>query len=341
MTRAGALWQTWPPMGRTLSVLVSVAKATLLEGLQQPAVLLLSLACMELAALQPVLQLHAFGEAGRLARDCGMALLLVSGVLSAALVAGFGLAGEIRDGTAAAALAKPAGRGAFLVGKFLGAAGVAAVGCWCAFWETLLAVRTSQAVVETATFYGSVRDTLCGTLSVAAPLAALALAAALDIRSRRRFGLWFFVFSAALLPLAALVLGFFDRTGAWTGFSGWSPGLDARLVPPALLLFSLLCAFCALATALGTRLQTGSALAVSFLVLFLGFLADGARADWGAAGEVLYALVPDVQSFWRADELARGGRIAWRDVAGGCLCAFSWIVLVLSLGHLSFRNKDL
>ncbi|MBQ9726698.1 MAG: hypothetical protein IJV65_04245 [Kiritimatiellae bacterium] len=326
-------------MKRALSVVFGVARTTLLEGLQQPAVLLLALSCMELTALQPVLQLHTFGEEGRLARDCGMAFFLVFGVLVSALVAGSGLAAEIRDGTAATALAKPAGRASFLAGKFLGALGVVAAFGWCSFWEVLLAVRTSEAVVETAKFYGAVRDSLCGLLSVGAPLAALALAAALDIRSRRRFGLWFFVFSAALLPLAAALLGFFDRTGAWTG--AWSPGLDARLVPLGVLLFSLLAAFCALATALTTRLQTGSALALSFLVLFLGFLADGARGDWGAAGRLLYALVPDVQSFWLADELARGGRIAWRAVAGGCACALSWTVFALSLGYLSFRNKDL
>lgn len=328
-------------MKRTLTALFSVAKATLLEGLQQPAVLLLALSCLELTALQPVLQLHTFGEEGRLARDCGMGLMLVFGVLAAALVAGSTLAAEIRDGTAATALAKPAGRGAFLVGKFLGAAGVVLVFCWCSLWETLLAVRTSEAMVETATFYGAARDALCGLLSVAAPPAALALAAWLDIRSRRRFGLWFFVFAAALLPLAAGLLGFFDRTGGWLGPAGWAPGLDARLVPLALLVFALLACFCALATALTTRLQTGSALALSFLVLFLGFLADGAREDWGAAGRVLYALVPDVQSFWLADRLAGGGRIAWREVAGGCACAFFWIAAALSLGHLSFRDKDL
>ena len=328
-------------MKRALTALFSVAKATLLEGLQQPAVLLLALACMELTALQPVLQLHTFGEEGRLTRDCGMGFFLVFGVLAAALTAGFTLAAEIRDGTAATALAKPAGRAAFLLGKFLGAVGVVFALCWCSLWEVLLAVRTSEATVQTERFYGAVRDPLCGLLSVGAPLLALALAALLDIRARRRFGLWFFAFAAGLLPLAAGLLGFFDRLGGWVGLGGWSPGLDARLVPLAILLFALLCAFCALATALTTRLQAGSALALSFLVLFLGFLADGARAGWGAAGRVLYALVPDVQSFWLADELARGGRIAWREVAGGCLYAFSWIVFALSLGHLSFRNKDL
>ncbi len=328
-------------MKRTLVALFAVAKATLLEGLQQPAVLLLALACMELTALQPVLQLHAFGEEGRLARDCGMGFFLVFGVLAAALVAGSALAAEIRDGTAATAVAKPAGRAAFFLGKFAGAVGVVAAVCWCSLWETLLAVRTSEAVVETERFYGSVRDSLCGLLSVGAPLAALALAALLDVRARRRFGLWFFAFAAVLLPLAAGLLGFFDRIGGWNGFGGWSPGLDARLVPLAVLLFALLCAFCALSTALTTRLQAGSAAAFSFLVLFLGFLADGARADWGFAGKALYALVPDVQSFWLADELAHGGRIAWREVAGGCFCAFSWIVFALSLGYVSFRNKDL
>ena len=79
-------------MRKRLSALFAVARATLLEGLQQPVTLLLALTCFELTVLQPLVQLHTFGEPGRLTRDCGMACLLVFGVAVAAFTAGFTLA---------------------------------------------------------------------------------------------------------------------------------------------------------------------------------------------------------------------------------------------------------
>lgn len=327
-------------MRRVFGTIRPVAVSTAIEGLQQPVVMLLSLACFVLVALQPVVQMHVFGEYGRLTRDCGMGFLLVFGVLVAAFVAGSTLAAEIRDGTAATALAKPVSRPAFLVGKFLGSCAALAVFAWCQTWATLLACRTAEAWVETASSAGERRDALCALLSLAVPALALGLAALVNARTRRRFGLWFFVFLAALPPLAAAALGLFARDGTWLGLSAWSPGLDARVVPLAVQLFCLLAAFCALATALTTRLATGPAVALSFLVLLLGFLADAAAAG-GAGGKLLYALVPDAQHFWTADALARGGTIPLSHTLRAALCAATWCAGVLALGCVSFRKKDL
>lgn len=327
-------------MRKRLAALFAVARSTLLEGLQQPVTLLLALTCFEMTVLQPLVQLHTFGEPGRLTRDCGMACLLVFGVAVAAFTAGFTLAAEIRDGTAATALAKPVPRPVFLLGKFLGSCAVAAVFAWGQTWATLLAVRTAEAYVETAHRVGFVRDALCGGLSVAVPAVALALAALVNALTRRRFALWFFGATSLLAPLLSLALGFVGRDGAWTGAAGWTWASDARIVPLALLLFALLCVFCALATAFSTRLPTGPALALSFLLLFLGFLTDGESFS-GPVGSCVRAAVPDVQNFWLADALADGGRIAPSHVARVGVYAAGYVAFVLSLGLLSFRNKDL
>ena len=329
-----------PAMRRVFGTIRPVAASTAIEGLQQPVVLLLSLACFVLVALQPVVQLHTFGDSARLARDCGMGFLLVFGILVASFTAGSTLAAEIRDGTAATALAKPVSRPAFLVGKFLGSCAVVAVFAWCQTWAVLLAQRTAEAWVETARTASDRRDALCALLSLAAPALALALAAFVNARTRRRFGLWFFAFLAALPPIAAALLGLFARDGSWLGPSAWSPALDPRVVPLALQLLFLLAVFSALATALTTRLATGPAVALSFLVLLLGFLADGAAAG-GPAGKLLYALVPDAQHFWTADALARGGTIPAAHTLRAALYAATYCAAVLALGCVSFRKKDL
>ena len=269
-----------------------------------------------------------------------MGFLLVFGVLVAAFTAGSTLAAEIRDGTAATALAKPVSRPAFLVGKFLGSCAVAAVFAWCQTWAVLFAQRTAEAWVETAKTAGDRRDALCALLSLVVPALALGLAALVNARTRRRFGLWFFAFLAALPPLAAALLGLFARDGSWLGLAGWRLGLDLRVVPLAFQLLLLVAVFCAIATALTTRLATGPAVALSFLVLMLGFLADGAAAG-GPAGRLLYALVPDAQHFWTADALARGGTIPLARTAGAALYAAAYCTAVLALGCISFREKDL
>ena len=91
-------------MFRTLKTGIAVAVATALEGLQQPVCLLLAFTAVELTILVPLVQLFSFGEGGRLARDSGLAILLVGGMLLAAFTSGSTLAREIASGTVAAAI---------------------------------------------------------------------------------------------------------------------------------------------------------------------------------------------------------------------------------------------
>ncbi|MGI5869536.1 MAG: hypothetical protein ACOX9C_08865 [Kiritimatiellia bacterium] len=329
-------------MSRTLKSGAAVAVATALEGLQQPICLLLTFVAVESTILVPLVQLFSFGEGGRLARDSGLAILLVAGVLLAAFISGSTLAREISSGTVAAAVSKPVPRWVFLLGKFAGAALVVLLFCWIETIAILLAERSSEHYLETETMVGHIRDTRCGLLAMAAPVLALAKAAFVNWRFRWRFGLWFFVFLAIIQTLLVAVIGLFGRDGAWLGFGGHAPALDFRIVPAAALIAMLLGIFCALATALSTRLQTGAAVAASFAVLFVGFLAD--RHFGGAAGalpRLLYAVVPDVQHFWVVDSLAGGGAIPWRYLVQAGAYALSYMAFVLTLGAISFQRRDL
>lgn len=324
---------------RAVRPVFAVAKATAVEGLQRPVAVLLALACFELVALQPLVQLHSFGEPGRLSRDSGMAFLLVFGLVFAVFCAGDGFARELRDGTAAAALAGPVSRPAFVVGKYLGVAADVAVFAWCQSWAVALAGRTSEAFLETARFVGSVRDTGCGAASVLLPAAALAAGAAADMR-RRRFGLWFFGSLAAFCPVAAGALGFFDRAGSWLGAAGWNPGLDARLAVPLALVAALLLALAAWTTAFATRLQTGPVLALAALLLALGFFTEAAQTALLPV-RAAFALVPDVQSFWLADALRAGGTVPPSAAAGAAALAALHVAAALCAAAALFETRDL
>lgn len=312
--------------------ILATARAAGMEGLQGSAVVLVALCIFTACALQPVMQLHAFGEPGRLARDGGMAMLLLAGTLSSALAAGATVSGELRSGVAAAALSRPVSRVSFIIGKWLGLCGISAALAWCITWAVLLAGRTAEAPVSTECVSSSIRDTACAWASCLAPVASIAAAALINARSGRRFGLCFFAFLSALPPLAALALGLFARDGSWAGFARWNPQLDFRVVPLAASVFALLVSFNALAVAFSAFLPTGPAAALAFFALALGFIFPA-----GAAAGV----VPDVTLFWLADDLAGGGRIAPGALAPVFAYAGFLSVFYLAVSSLLFGRRDL
>ena len=329
-------------MKRMLSQLFSIARVTAVEGLQQPVCLLLTLTAVSLTVLQPLTQLNTFGESGRMARDCGLAFMLMFGIFVLAFAAGETLAAEIRRGTVAVALSKPLHRAVFLAGKFLGVAAIAAVFAWCVGFSVLFAERCSEHFIEEENAADYVRDTLCGGLALLAGPLALASAAALNRCKNFRFGLSFFASLATMQPLIMLAIGFYSRTGKYLGIEGYSSQIDWRILPAALLVFMLLLVFSSILTALATRLQSGAAAAAGFAILFAGFMSE---SQFGASttlfGKFMYCLIPDVQNFWIIDALSNGGMIAWAYIANCAIYALLTITFILSLGHASLATRDI
>jgi hypothetical protein len=326
-------------MRRFLRQLLLIARTTALEGLQQPVFLLLTLTSVTLTAFGPLLQLHAFGEEGRMARDSGLAFMLVFGLFVVGFTSGFTLADELRRGTAATTLAKPVHRIIFLVGKWCGVVAVLAVFCASATLATLLAERTAEHAVETRTFLGSIIDRYSGLGALAAVAVALLAGAVLNFVRGVRFGLATVLSLIAGQTLVLLLCGFIARTGEL--LPAYDLQVNLRLLPAATLVFLLLVLYAALATALSTRLKTIATLAVCALFLFVGFLADSLLGQAsGPFARVAYALIPDVQHFWLADALANQGRIPLRYLAHAVLYVAAAAALLLGIGYAAFRSRD-
>ncbi len=326
-------------MRKALRQLFLVARATSLEGLQQPIALLLTLSCVLLTSLGPLVHLHVFGEEGRLARDNGLALMLVFGLLVVGFTAGFTITEELRRGTAAALLAKPVGRMTFLLGKWMGVVGVLVVFAAASTMATLLAERTAERFVETASFYGSTIDRYSGIGSLAVVALALLLAGLLNFFRGLRFGLAAFV---ALISLQGLLLagcGFITRTGERP--AAFDVQLNPRVLSAAFLIFLLLMLYAAVGSAVSTRCGTTTTLAIFVILLFIGFLADSLFGQsHGMPSRLCYALVPDVQHFWLADALANGGRIPLSYLAEASVHAVAYTSAVLLLGTAAFLRRD-
>jgi hypothetical protein len=315
----------------------AVASATLTEGLQQPAALLLALTGVVATALVPLLQLHRFGEPGRLARDGGLAYQLTIGLLLATGAAGAALHAEITRGTAAAALSKPVPRDLFLLGKFAGVARLTARFWFCLLAATLLAERVPERLDETTGLL--LTDTRAQLALLAAPALALAGAAFLHYRRKARFGVAAFNGLGALLALAVAAAAAVDRAGRWAPASG---NLDWRIVAASLPLLALLLVYAAVATALATRCRPGVAHALCLLLLGTGLAADHLAAPaMPAVWRGLARLTPNVQHFWLCDALAEGGRIPLRHLAPVVAYALAWCAIALGLGMLAFRRRDI
>ena len=348
--------------GLALKQTAAIARATLVEAIQQPVAFLILLAAVMTTLLVPVFQFHRFGEDGRLARDSGLACMLVFGLVLAAGTAGRTVSGEITCGTAAAALGKPVRRVTFLLAKALGVLAVTMLfwlGVLCA---TLLAERGSAHFISHIEYTGYVMDVITLVLGVAGVAVALLVAAARHYYGRRRFGVSAFVGVVLSQVLVVLATGFYNRLGqlypllgeaacldsgaGHAHAAGWvfyHPELNLRVIPVALLVLFALAIFAALATALATRLPTGPTLAICAGVLLLGLAGDSLLIGapfWSVRGLVA-GLLPDLQNFWLCDAVARGGRIAWRYVGAAALYALTCCVLFLGAGCLAFRERDL
>ena len=97
-----------------------IARATTKEAVRQPIFLL----CMALAivslALNYVLPYFSLGEDVKMLKDCGMATILITGLLIAVWTASTSVADEIDGKTAMTLLSKPINRRQFVLGKYIG-----------------------------------------------------------------------------------------------------------------------------------------------------------------------------------------------------------------------------
>jgi len=97
-----------------------IARATTKEAVRQP-VFLLSLAiAIIVLVLNTFLPFFSLGEDVKMLKDCGLATILIAGLLIAVWTASTSVADEIEGKTAMTLLSKPINRRQFVLGKYVG-----------------------------------------------------------------------------------------------------------------------------------------------------------------------------------------------------------------------------
>jgi len=97
-----------------------VARATTKEAVRQPVFWLLLVVAAVILILNTFVPFFSLGEDVKMLKDCGLATLLICGLLLAVWTSSTAVAEEIEGRTAMTLLSKPINRRQFIVGKYVG-----------------------------------------------------------------------------------------------------------------------------------------------------------------------------------------------------------------------------
>jgi ABC-type transport system involved in multi-copper enzyme maturation permease subunit len=97
-----------------------IARATTKEAIRQPLFSLLMAIALITLVMNTFLPLFSFGEDYKMLMDCGLATILICGLLLAIWTSSTSIADEIEGKTAMTLLSKPINRRQFIVGKYVG-----------------------------------------------------------------------------------------------------------------------------------------------------------------------------------------------------------------------------
>jgi ABC-type transport system involved in multi-copper enzyme maturation permease subunit len=97
-----------------------IARATTKEAIRQPLFSLLMAIALITLVMNTYLPFFSFGEDFKMLMDCGLATILICGLLLAVWTSSTSIADEIEGKTAMTLLSKPINRRQFVVGKYVG-----------------------------------------------------------------------------------------------------------------------------------------------------------------------------------------------------------------------------
>ena len=307
----------------------ALARTAAVESLAEPLTAVLFLSGFGMVHLAPAFHYHQFGEAGRLARECGFSALLVFGLVFATASAVRTVGRELESGTAAAALALAVPRSLFLAAKIAGVVATLTLFAGAVACATALS-RTSSVIASLAQAeHGSSAQAWGPGLAagVGLTLAAFAMAAAANRFARMRFCMTACISMAAAQPLALGVAALAGR-GLDLNFGGfWSSLLG--LLPAFAALAAGCTVFVAFAGALATRLKPTTVTALLAAAIVSSFV------------HPLRAILPDINRFWLVDGLANGGAIGWCDVLSPLVAGALLTTLWLIVGAAIFNGREI
>jgi ABC-type transport system involved in multi-copper enzyme maturation permease subunit len=271
-----------------------------------------------------------------LVKDGALAVMLLSGLLSAVLSASSSVAHEVRSGTALAVLANPVSRLQFLIAKYLGLAGALAV---LTYVNTLAALLASRMAFDA---YGDADELGLGIYFLALAIG-YGWGGFTNFFLRRPFVADAVLSVVGMVTVAFVVINCFDQHGDAQTFA---QGVDWRLLPASILILFALWILAGLALACSTRWEMIPTLAICSGLFLIGLMSDylfGRPAVEGGSwwASILYTLAPNWQIFWLADALEGDKVIPWGYVARASGYLIAYLGATLALALFLFEDREL
>ncbi|HEV7927537.1 MAG TPA: hypothetical protein VGR14_19455 [Verrucomicrobiae bacterium] len=315
---------------------VTIAGNAFMELIRQPVFLLLmTLSCL-FEIFLACFNYFGFGDEPKLVKNSALAVMFLAGLFGAVLSASASVGREIRSGTALAVLAKPVGRGQFLLAKYAGLSLALTVLTIVNCIGVLMATRMAFDAYGEIDYPGL--SVFCGSI-----LLAYIIAGFTNYFLRRPF-VSDAVFAVVIMViLAFVVLQFIPRDPGRMGVD--YKGIDWRVIPASILILMALLILAALALACSTRVDVVPTLAICSALFLIGLMSDyfwGQRAKGGSWwASILYAMTPNWQLFWMADALEGKNAIplSYLTQAFGYACAYIGATLAVAL--MLFEDREL
>jgi ABC-type transport system involved in multi-copper enzyme maturation permease subunit len=306
------------------------------ETIRQPAFCVVLGVAGALIALSPAFSMFTLLESVKLVQDMGLSTILLAGLLLAVLSASNVVTEEIRGRTALMVVARPVGRGEFVLGKFLGVALALVV---AAYLLTLVLVLTVRIGVPEAAY--SKLDTPLIWAEVAATVGTLVVAAGMNYFFDRPFPSAVVFSALVLFSLVFFGFGFFDRELKPVPYLSAMHGDTIRA---CVVLFPPIVVLAAAAVACATRLSLVTSVVGCSLFLVVGMLSDylfGRLASRSVAAAVPYRVLPNFQVFWMGDALAAEQAVPWSYIGTALGYAGLYTAALVFLAMFLFEAREI
>ena len=307
------------------------------ETVRQPVFCVVLAVAGGMIAASPWFSMFTLLENIKLVKDMGLSTILLAGLLLAVLSASNVVSEEIRGRTALMVMARPVGRGAFVLGKFLG---IALAQLVAAYLLTLVLVLTVRVGVPEAAYSKLDTPVIWGE-AIATVLTVLAAAAA-NYFFDKPFPSAVVFAALGAFTLVFVGFGFFDGELKPVAFLS---AMDLDLLRACITLFPLAAVLTAAAVACATRLSLVASVVACTLFFAVGTLADYLFARLVAVsrllGEVFYVLLPNFQVFWVGDALSADKPVPWPYVGLSLGYGALYAAALLFLGMWLFETREI
>jgi len=316
---------------------LTIAGNTLRETLRQPVFCILVGIAAAMIALSPTFTMFTLLEEVKLVRDMGLSTILLAGLLLAVLSASSVVTEEVRGRTALMVVSRPVGRGAFVLGKFLG---ILLAQAAAAYLLTVVLVLTVRVGVKEAAY--TKLDLPVAWAELAAGLLTVASATAINFFFDKPFPSA--VIGAALVFFSVVFFGFafLDKELHLVAFLD---AMDVELLKAGLVLFPMTAVLTAAAVACATRCSLLVTMVLSVLFFALGTLSGYLFEQLAAASRLLGALpamlLPDFRVFWMGDALAADQAVPWAYIGTSLGYGALYATGLLFLGMCLFEGREI